>query len=524
MMPTNMAAPPHSEEEKRADSSKPGLHRPVLETAYERIRNWYREHPGLNKGSAEYVTASNLLINALQAQASELEMRAVMKEVLAGLLEWGHGQSDGQQTMAAYAQEAVASFGGYSLREAEEAELRRTSSLWPYLSSGRRERQVQSEQPQFPQAVAPPRDSEAVDVGDGDESDDHVSDVAEEEEEETPTSTATEEGGEPLEEEPPAITPLGGAAAASKKARAKKAAPKTAPRKLAKKAVPRKASAPAPAPTTSDTAERASTAETDVPETRAIGMLKVWGVSSGRELRTVSGHNGLVSGVALSIDGRNAVSASYDNTLKVWDVSSGQELRTMTGHWGSITGVALSPDGRIAISASGDRTLKVWDVSSGQELRTLTGHTERINGVALSADGRIVVSASRDRTLKVWDVSSGQELCTLTGHRNQVCGVALSRDGHIAISASGDRTLKVWDVSSGQELRTFTGHSHGLGAVAMSLDGRIAVSASDDQTLKVWNWAAVWSYTPSPDIAMLSRAWRCLRTRGLRSPRLATKR
>ena len=80
----------------------------------------------------------------------------------------------------------------------------------------------------------------------------------------------------------------------------------------------------------------------------------------------------------------------------------------------SVNGVALSGDGRLAVSASGDKTLKVWEVESGRELRTLAGHTDLVNGVALSGDGRLAVSASGDQTLKVWEVESGRELRTLT--------------------------------------------------------------------------------------------------------------
>ena len=48
---------------------------------------------------------------------------------------------------------------------------------------------------------------------------------------------------------------------------------------------------------------------------------------NGRELRTLSGHSERVRDVALSEDGRRAVSASDDKTLKVWDLESGRELR-----------------------------------------------------------------------------------------------------------------------------------------------------------------------------------------------------
>ena len=36
--------------------------------------------------------------------------------------------------------------------------------------------------------------------------------------------------------------------------------------------------------------------------------------------------------------------------------------------------MAVTPDGRRAVSASDDSTLKVWDLASGRELHTLSGH------------------------------------------------------------------------------------------------------------------------------------------------------
>ncbi len=50
----------------------------------------------------------------------------------------------------------------------------------------------------------------------------------------------------------------------------------------------------------------------------------------GRELRTLKGHTSAVNGVALSGDGRRAVSASLDHTLKVWDVKTGEVTATFT--------------------------------------------------------------------------------------------------------------------------------------------------------------------------------------------------
>jgi WD40 repeat protein len=209
-------------------------------------------------------------------------------------------------------------------------------------------------------------------------------------------------------------------------------------------------------------------------------------------------------------DGRHAISASDDGTLKVWDLACREELRTgswllrmMRALLGSrqtrqertlrgdsirVQAVAVTPDGRHAISACG--TVVVWDLASGTELRTLRGHTGLVCSVAVTPDGRQVISASADHTLKVWDLASGIELRTLhLRHTGLVCSVAVTPDGRQVISASADHTLKVWDLASGIELRTIRAHTGPVNAVTAMSDGRHAVSASGDHTLKVWDLA-----------------------------------
>ena len=204
-------------------------------------------------------------------------------------------------------------------------------------------------------------------------------------------------------------------------------------------------------------------------------------------VRTLESHSIEVDGVAITPDGRRAVSASKDNTLKVWDLDTGRKLRTLEGHSAWVNGVAITPDGRRAVSASSDKTLKVWDLDTGRELRTLEGHSIEVGGVAITPDGRRAVSASDDKTLKVWDLDTGRELRTLEAHSGSVTGVAITSDGRRAVSASDDETLKVWDLDTGRELRTLEGHYGGLLGVAITPDGRRAVSASRDKTLKVWD-------------------------------------
>jgi len=226
----------------------------------------------------------------------------------------------------------------------------------------------------------------------------------------------------------------------------------------------------------------------DASRRRRLVPLRVSLTSPGGPLlRTLLGHRGGVTAVALSADGRRALSGSMDRTLKSWDVETGQELRTFVGHGEGVLAVALSADGRGALSGSQDKTLKLWDVETGAELRTLVGHGDRVTAVALSADGRRALSGSWDKTLKLWDVETGEELRTLVGHRAGVTMVALSSDGRRALSGSWDRTSKLWDVGTGQELRTLDGHGGPVRAVAWCADGRRVLSESSYTMLKMWD-------------------------------------
>jgi WD40 repeat protein len=215
--------------------------------------------------------------------------------------------------------------------------------------------------------------------------------------------------------------------------------------------------------------------------------LKVWDLDTGRALRTLEGHSADVCGVAVTADGKRAVSASADETLKVWDLETGRALRTLQGHSAYVSGVAVTPDGKWAVSVSADGTLKVWDLETGCALRTLGSQSGSVLGIAVTPDGKRAVSASADNTLKVWDLQTGRALHTLKGHSHPVSGVAVTGDGKRAVSASWDHTLKVWDLETGRALRTLKGHSDDVSAVAVTGDGKRAVSASEDYTLKVWD-------------------------------------
>lgn len=206
-----------------------------------------------------------------------------------------------------------------------------------------------------------------------------------------------------------------------------------------------------------------------------------------RDDRPFAGHRGHILCVALSPDGKRAVSGSEDHTARVWDVASGREIRPLEGHTDEVLAVAFSSDGKQILTGSADRTVRLWDVMSGRELVRMEGHTERVSSVAFSPDGRRALSGGWDQMVRLWDLPTGRVVRRLTRHTSYVTSVAFSGDGGWALTGSQDMSVRLWDLATGRELRCFDGHTKEVYAVALSQDKRFAASGGNDGAVRLWD-------------------------------------
>jgi WD40 repeat protein len=79
--------------------------------------------------------------------------------------------------------------------------------------------------------------------------------------------------------------------------------------------------------------------------------------------------------VSFSSDGKILASGSDDKTIKLWDVETGKEIRTLTGHNSYVNSVSFSSDGKTLASGSSDGTIKLWNGSNGWDLDALMGRS-----------------------------------------------------------------------------------------------------------------------------------------------------
>ncbi len=208
---------------------------------------------------------------------------------------------------------------------------------------------------------------------------------------------------------------------------------------------------------------------------RAVLALAILAAVVAPAQAQLRGHGGPVRALAVSADGKTAVSGSFDETAIRWSLARDAAEQVMRFHDGSVNAVALLADGRIA-TAGEDRRVAVWAPGADRPATVFTGHEAPVAALAASPDGQWLASASWDHTVRLWPLAGGSPR-VLEGHQQNVNGVAFAPDGRAVVSAGYDLTLRVWPLAGGAP--TIVPLPTPLNAVAVAPDGEIVTGGAD---------------------------------------------
>ncbi len=237
-------------------------------------------------------------------------------------------------------------------------------------------------------------------------------------------------------------------------------------------------------------------------------------------------HDGAVSGLSLSGDGRLIVTASSDRTLRIWNRDSLKEAGAIYLDDGPAT--SLSVRNNRALTTHADGSTVIWDLDSRQRLyrfkrndasvwaatfagsedrvasaghdwtvalwetasesapaRLFEGHESAVQALASDASGRWLASGGADKTVKLWDLESRQIKRTYRNHSDFVSALAVSADTNFVAAASLDGSIKLWSTTSNRPQRTYTAHKARVTSIAFSANGELLASAAEDGTVRI---------------------------------------
>ena len=266
------------------------------------------------------------------------------------------------------------------------------------------------------------------------------------------------------------------------------------------------------------------------------GTIHLWDTTTGKEIKTLIGHNGRIVSVAFNPDGRTLASGSWDDTIRLWDTATGKHIKTFL--CGGIPfALVFNPDGTTLAGVMNDpptvwwdppppidppiddpepepapgapslfpfpvdpgNFICLWDVATDHiRLTTSKGiyslafskltTSKGIYSLAFSPDGATLAGGTWNGIIHLWDASTGKEIKTLKGHTDAVMSLAFSPHGTILVSGSQDNTIRLWDATTEEYIKILR-HTNGVRSLAFSPNGLTFVSGGWDKTIHLWDAA-----------------------------------
>jgi WD40 repeat protein len=104
-----------------------------------------------------------------------------------------------------------------------------------------------------------------------------------------------------------------------------------------------------------------------------LGKLVLWDTETDREVRTFETTTAYIMGLAVTPGGHYVLTSheqtpiqgqpqAQDFSLRLWEVATGKLVRRFEGHVTEAGALAISPDGRRAVSVSRDGDGRIWDL------------------------------------------------------------------------------------------------------------------------------------------------------------------
>lgn len=169
-------------------------------------------------------------------------------------------------------------------------------------------------------------------------------------------------------------------------------------------------------------------------------------------------HDDIISSIALSADGRYALSGSDDTKARLWDLKTG-ELKFTWPHLSKVSKVQLSPDGRYAMTNAASEGVYIWDTESGKLLRRLNKIRATIASAVFSDDSQRLATGYTREEIILWDVKTGAKLQHWKPARRYFWQSSLANvttlafaDKNTLVSETSRGILQFWKISSGKSV------------------------------------------------------------------------
>ena len=226
-------------------------------------------------------------------------------------------------------------------------------------------------------------------------------------------------------------------------------------------------------------------------------LLRLFDVSTGRELNTLVCNNEQFSEIEFSPDGKTLAFGVHSHTygkIRLWNTETDDTFDIQfadRSEW--LRAMAFSPDGYRIVIGTSEKKVQMWDVKDGVLLTSFFEEQpiEHIMDITISSDGSLIAVVMPEQIRLVGrakqphfkEVSAGADTFWLEA--------IFSPDNTVLILSLIGGGIQLRDVATGEVLTTLEGHTASPYVFSFSPDGKTLVSAGYDGSILLWDWEEV---------------------------------
>eukprot|EP01138_Halocafeteria_seosinensis_P015288 gb/GECG01015604.1/.p1 GENE.gb/GECG01015604.1/~~gb/GECG01015604.1/.p1 ORF type:complete len:734 (+),score=92.48 gb/GECG01015604.1/:1-2202(+) len=191
------------------------------------------------------------------------------------------------------------------------------------------------------------------------------------------------------------------------------------------------------------------------------GQLRLYDLQQWKQVRSISASQAAVTCVDWHPLNPFLIGCgTKDNRVKVFDTRTKQEFQVACEHEGPITIVRFSPDGRWLVTGSGDCQLKVWDLTKGEIVHTFRNHRAPVQTICFHPTEFVLASADTSGVIQVYELQELKSLCACA--MDSPAGIHLLRfaesppelfakeeveEHEVVLLGVSEDKFRVWDVA-----------------------------------------------------------------------------
>jgi len=220
------------------------------------------------------------------------------------------------------------------------------------------------------------------------------------------------------------------------------------------------------------------------------GEVQIYDVSTGRKLRSMTGHNRRVA--ALAWHGNFLATGSRDSSVLFRDVRLADSHATcLRGHGQEVCGLKWSPDGQHLASGGNEGTILIWVPGSDIPVQRLAEHEAAVKALAWSPHKRGLLASgggTADKHLRVWNMLNGTCVSSVNTC-SQVCDILWSQNTDEIVTAHGysGNEVHIWRSQGLPKVATLSSHMARVLHLAVSGDGQTMITGAADETIRFWD-------------------------------------